>query len=64
VRITERWQGVYASSARGPLLVRDVAPGVRALSVTSGIGMTLSFGLAAATFDGSLAETTSSPEQD
>ncbi|MCX5536645.1 TIGR03364 family FAD-dependent oxidoreductase [Streptomyces sp. NBC_00006] len=64
VRVTERWQGVYASSARGPLLVRDVAPGVRALSVTSGIGMTLSFGLAAATFDGSLAETTSSPEQD
>ncbi|WP_328635229.1 TIGR03364 family FAD-dependent oxidoreductase [Streptomyces sp. NBC_00356] len=64
VRVTERWQGVYASSARGPLLVRDVAPGVRALSVTSGIGMTLSFGLAAATFDGSLAETTSGPEQD
>ncbi|MHC5260251.1 TIGR03364 family FAD-dependent oxidoreductase [Streptomyces sp. UC4497] len=63
VRVTERWQGVYASSARGPLLVRDVAPGVRALSVTSGIGMTLSFGLAAATFDGSLAETTSSPAQ-
>ncbi|MFJ9083000.1 TIGR03364 family FAD-dependent oxidoreductase [Streptomyces sp. NPDC102384] len=64
VRVTERWQGVYASSARGPLLVRDVAPGVRALSVTSGIGMTLSFGLAEATFDGSLAETTSGPEQD
>ncbi|MFJ8825010.1 TIGR03364 family FAD-dependent oxidoreductase [Streptomyces sp. NPDC102467] len=57
VRVTERWQGVYASSARGPLLVRDVAPGVRALSVTSGVGMTLSFGLAAATFDGSLRAT-------
>ncbi|MEV5609012.1 TIGR03364 family FAD-dependent oxidoreductase [Streptomyces sp. NPDC052225] len=57
VRVTERWQGVYASSARGPLLVRDVAPGVRALSVTSGIGMTLSFGLAAATFDGALRAT-------
>ncbi|MGP3769325.1 TIGR03364 family FAD-dependent oxidoreductase [Streptomyces sp. SDT5-1] len=57
VRVTERWQGVYASSPRGPLLVRDVAPGVRALSVTSGIGMTLSFGLAAATFDGTLTVT-------
>lgn len=57
VRVTERWQGVYASSARGPLLVRDLAPGVRALTVTSGIGMTLSFGLAAASFDGSLKET-------
>ncbi|MFZ3554394.1 TIGR03364 family FAD-dependent oxidoreductase [Streptomyces sp. BH055] len=64
VRVTERWQGVYASSPRGPLLVREVAPGVQALSVTSGIGMTLSFGLAAATFDGSLAETASAPAQD
>ncbi|MER5437978.1 TIGR03364 family FAD-dependent oxidoreductase [Streptomyces sp. NPDC002790] len=51
VRVTERWQGVYASSPRGPLLIREVAPGVRAISVTSGIGMTLSFGLAAATFE-------------
>ncbi|MFD5466551.1 TIGR03364 family FAD-dependent oxidoreductase [Kitasatospora sp. NPDC127059] len=57
LRILERWQGVYASSARGPLLVRDLAPGARVLSVTSGIGMTLSFGLAAATFDGTLAAT-------
>ncbi|MFJ9770508.1 TIGR03364 family FAD-dependent oxidoreductase [Kitasatospora sp. NPDC101157] len=57
LRILERWQGVYASSPRGPLLVRDLAPGVRAISVTSGIGMTLSFGLAAATFDGTLAAT-------
>ncbi|WP_394436344.1 TIGR03364 family FAD-dependent oxidoreductase [Streptomyces sp. SGAir0957] len=57
VRVTERWQGVYASSPRGPLLVKDVAPGVRALSVTSGVGMTLSFGLAAATFEGALRAT-------
>ncbi|MEE1786204.1 TIGR03364 family FAD-dependent oxidoreductase [Streptomyces sp. SP17BM10] len=57
LRVLERWQGVYASSDRGPLLVRDLAPGVRVLSVTSGIGMTLSFGLAAATFDGTLAAT-------
>ncbi|MER7769255.1 TIGR03364 family FAD-dependent oxidoreductase [Kitasatospora sp. NPDC096140] len=57
LRVLERWQGVYASSPRGPLLVRDLAPGVRAISVTSGIGMTLSFGLAAATFDGTLAPT-------
>lgn len=52
--VIERWQGVYASSSRGPLLVRDLAPGVRALSVTSGIGMTLCFGLAAGTFDDTL----------
>ena len=44
--VTQRWQGIYASSEKGPLLVRDVAPGVTAVSVTSGIGMTVSFGLA------------------
>lgn len=44
--IRERWQGIYASSDTGPLFVRDVAPGVTAVSVTSGIGMTVSFGLA------------------
>jgi hypothetical protein len=45
--ITERWQGIYASSELGPLLIADVAPGVTAVSVTAGIGMTVSFGLAA-----------------
>ncbi|ALO68677.1 oxidoreductase [Arthrobacter alpinus] len=44
--ITQRWQGVYASSAVGPYLVREVEPGVTVVSVTSGVGMTLSFGLA------------------
>ncbi len=45
--ITERWQGIYASSEMGPLLNAGVAPGVTAVSVTAGIGMTVSFGLAA-----------------
>lgn len=44
--IVERWQGVYASSEVAPLLVREVQPGVTVVSVTSGVGMTLSFGLA------------------
>lgn len=44
--VIERWQGVYASSDVAPYLVRDVAPGVTVVSVTSGVGMTLSFGLA------------------
>ncbi|WP_313811311.1 TIGR03364 family FAD-dependent oxidoreductase [Glutamicibacter sp.] len=46
LEIAERWQGVYASSAVGPLLVADVADGVTIVSVTAGVGMTLSFGLA------------------
>lgn len=44
--VTQRWQGVYAASDQGPVLVEDLAPRVTAISVTSGIGMTLSFGLA------------------
>ncbi|GAA2999246.1 TIGR03364 family FAD-dependent oxidoreductase [Kitasatospora albolonga] len=63
LEVLERWQGVYASSARGPLLVRDLAPGVRALSVTSGVGMTLSFGLAARTFAGTLEPTELEPTE-
>ncbi|MFJ2619292.1 TIGR03364 family FAD-dependent oxidoreductase [Glutamicibacter sp. NPDC087344] len=46
VEIEERWQGVYASSEVGPLLIAEAAPGVTVVSVTAGVGMTLSFGLA------------------
>ncbi|GAB3620732.1 TIGR03364 family FAD-dependent oxidoreductase [Glutamicibacter endophyticus] len=45
---SERWQGVYASSTRGPLLIRDLRDGLTIVSVTSGIGMTIGFGLAEA----------------
>jgi FAD dependent oxidoreductase TIGR03364 len=46
LRVLERWQGVYASSSQHPYLVAKTAPGVTAVSVTSGVGMTISFGLA------------------
>jgi FAD dependent oxidoreductase TIGR03364 len=46
LEIIERWQGIYASSDVAPILVRDIQPGVTVVSVTSGVGMTLSFGLA------------------
>ncbi|MFJ5955423.1 TIGR03364 family FAD-dependent oxidoreductase [Paenarthrobacter sp. NPDC092416] len=46
LEIVQRWQGIYASSEVAPILVRDVQPGVTVVSVTSGVGMTLSFGLA------------------
>ncbi|MFI2565469.1 TIGR03364 family FAD-dependent oxidoreductase [Paenarthrobacter sp. NPDC018779] len=46
LEIIQRWQGVYASSDVAPILVRDIQPGVTVVSVTSGVGMTLSFGLA------------------
>ncbi|XAS67704.1 TIGR03364 family FAD-dependent oxidoreductase [Micrococcaceae bacterium Sec5.7] len=46
LEIIQRWQGVYASSDVGPVLEREIQPGVTVISVTSGVGMTLSFGLA------------------
>nr|WP_254456003.1 TIGR03364 family FAD-dependent oxidoreductase [Paeniglutamicibacter quisquiliarum] len=46
--VAERWQGIYASSDVAPVLVRDIAEAITLVSVTSGIGMTLSFGLAEA----------------
>jgi FAD dependent oxidoreductase TIGR03364 len=44
--VKERWQGIYASSPRQPFLIEEVAPGVTVAIVTSGVGMTISFGLA------------------
>jgi FAD dependent oxidoreductase TIGR03364 len=50
LKVKERWQGVYASSPKQPFLIEEVAPGVTAAIVTSGVGMTISFGLAEKTF--------------
>jgi hypothetical protein len=45
LEVRERWQGVYASGPR-PCEVLRPAPGVTALVVTSGIGMSVAFALA------------------
>ncbi|MFB4295333.1 TIGR03364 family FAD-dependent oxidoreductase [Actinomadura sp. NTSP31] len=50
LRVLRRWRGQYASSPAGVLDV-EVAGGVRAVSVTSGIGMTIAHGLAPAVLD-------------
>ena len=44
--IAETWHGVYAKHPTKPFLRLTPAEGVRVVTVTSGIGMTLSFGLA------------------
>ncbi len=49
--VRERWRGVYAS-APDPFLIADPMPGVRVVSVTSGIGMTTALGLAPEVLDG------------
>lgn len=48
--VVRRWQGTYAS-AEGEFVRAPVAPGVMAVAVTSGIGMTTAFGLAPAVLD-------------
>lgn len=58
----ERWQGIYASSDVAPLLIRNITDAITLVSVTSGIGMTLSFGLAESNINAILpAMTTNSP---
>lgn len=51
LQVLQRWQGVYASSARTDILRETHDATVSSVTVTTGLGMTLSFGLAAQTFD-------------
>lgn len=44
-QIVERWTGIYPSGPQDAM-VKDVLPGVQLVSVTSGTGMSTSFGLA------------------
>ena len=46
--VLERWRGVYASAPGREYLVATPTPGVRAVAVTSGIGMSTALGLAPA----------------
>ncbi len=48
--VVQRWQGIYASSPLTNVVDERVDDRTRVISVTSGIGMTLSFGLAARSF--------------
>jgi FAD dependent oxidoreductase TIGR03364 len=50
-RVLERWQGIYASSPQHPYLIAEPVPGVTTAIITSGVGMTISFGLAEKTLD-------------
>lgn len=45
--VRQRWQGIYASRADRPYLAAEIAPGVHACSVTTGVGMTIGLELAA-----------------
>jgi D-hydroxyproline dehydrogenase subunit beta len=56
--VHERWRGIYAHAPGREFLVASPAPGVRAVAVTSGIGMTTALGLAPAVLDDVLVSTT------
>lgn len=58
LRVRQRWQGVYAHSAARPLVVEAVDSRTTAVTVTTGVGMTVAFGLAERT----LARLTSAEE--
>jgi glycine/D-amino acid oxidase-like deaminating enzyme len=49
-RIADTWHGVYAKHFERPFLRITPAEGVHVVTVTSGVGMTLSFGLAEQTY--------------
>ena len=50
LEIAEQWHGVYAKHPEHPYLRFTPTDGVRLVTVTSGIGMTMSFGIAEQTF--------------
>jgi len=50
LRVRQRWQGVYATAPQNFLDV-EPEPGIRVVSVTTGIGMTTGLGLAASVVD-------------
>jgi FAD dependent oxidoreductase TIGR03364 len=56
LHVRERWRGVYAFAPDREFLVAAPAPGVRAVAVTSGIGMTTALGLAPRVLDDLLEE--------
>lgn len=49
--VRERWHGIYPSGDPAGFLATEPLPGVHVLEVTSGLGMTMSFGHAVRTFD-------------
>ncbi|MGU3502537.1 TIGR03364 family FAD-dependent oxidoreductase [Mycobacterium sp. C31M] len=51
LQVLQRWQGVYASSGRTDVLRARHEANVGSVTVTTGLGMTLAFGLAAETLD-------------
>jgi FAD dependent oxidoreductase TIGR03364 len=55
IEVSERWQGVYCSAPGSEFLIENPLPGTRVVTVTTGIGMTTSMGLAERSVERALA---------
>lgn len=51
LRVRQRWQGVYASSETRPLVLAPAGAHATVVTVATGVGMTLAFGLATHTLE-------------
>ncbi|MFC9553823.1 TIGR03364 family FAD-dependent oxidoreductase [Rhodococcus sp. NPDC056960] len=51
IEVIERWQGVYCSAPESEFLLEEPMDGVHVVTVTTGIGMTTSMGLAEASVE-------------
>lgn len=61
IDVTERWQGVYSSAPNSEFLLVEPIPGVHIVTVTTGIGMTTSMGLAESSLTRALELNTTTP---
>ena len=59
IEVTERWQGVYSSAPDSEFLLVEPIPGVHVVTVTTGIGMTTSLGLAESSLTSALEQNAS-----
>lgn len=59
IEVSERWQGVYSSAPDSEFLLVEPIPGIHVVTVTTGIGMTTSMGLAADSLARALEQPTS-----
>ncbi|WP_019973076.1 TIGR03364 family FAD-dependent oxidoreductase [Mycobacterium sp. 141] len=61
IEISERWQGVYCSAPGQEFLIEEPIEGTHVVTVTTGIGMTTSMGLARGSVDNALARDSADP---
>jgi FAD dependent oxidoreductase TIGR03364 len=63
LEVRERWHGVYPVAPGDPTLVVAPRPGVRVVSIVSGVGMTMALGVAPAVIDDLLASEGTGPRE-